>query len=211
MSKKEHKTPEQEKFLTGGYKIDGGAIVPAKKRGRPFKVRNPDFFSQEKKVETCAFYCVVGNVDEVAAKCYVPAEVIRSWQQEPWWAEIQKRIMVEQNDELLGVINKTLVSVMAMMEDRVLNGDCVYYPEHIGKDGNIVSEEKSVRVPIKARDAAQIFTAITRQRTELQIRPTQDIAKSSIEQRLADLAESFKKLTKGTVLDGDCKTITEKS
>jgi len=42
------------------YKLDGKQIV-LRKRGRPVLPRNPLFVSQEKKVEACSLYCVLGT------------------------------------------------------------------------------------------------------------------------------------------------------
>jgi len=192
------------------YKLDGKRVTLTKQDGNPNKPRratNPLFFPLEKKVEAASLYCVLGNVAEVARLAKLDEKIIRQWKEETWWADIQRKIVVEQNEGLLSKINNTIDQALVMLEDRIVNGDCVYLTEKIGKDGNLISEEKTVRVPVKARDLAQIFNAMSHQRNLMRGDPTQIVSQTSTETRLLQLQERFTAMSKGTVLDGECKTI----
>lgn len=191
------------------YALDGKQITIGKKRGRPPIIRNPLFFTQDKKVETCSMYVVIGDIKKVSELTDVPEKFIREWKEEPWWTEIQKKIMVEQNEGLLGKINSTIDIALVVLEDRIINGDCVYMAEKIGKDGNIVSEEKTVRVPVKARDLSAIFHSMTHQRNLLSGNPTEIRSTTTTAKRLDDLSEHFKKFSQAKEIDGEVKVITE--
>ena len=210
----EHKNTPKEKITE--YKLDGKPITISKKRGKPIVVRNPLFYTQEKKIEAASLYCVLGDAKQVALLAKVPEAEVRKWRQEPWWADIQKTIMLEQNDGLLSKINNTIDQALAMLEDRVVNGDCEIIdakPAVIGKDGNIVADAQPAgtkRTPVKARDLSQIFNALSHQRNLMRGDPTQIVSQTSTETRLLQLQEQFKSMAKGTVLDGECKQI-EKS
>lgn len=191
-----------------GYSLDGKEITLTRKRGRPRKIRNPLFIPQDKKVEACALYCVWGDVKKVAELLEIPEAQVRLWKEEPWWAEIQKKIMVEQNDGLLSKINTTIEQALAMLEDRVLNGDVVFVPARIGKDGNLICEESERRLPIKARDLAQIFHALTHQRNLMRGDPTQITSQDTTAKRLEDLRNHFKEFTQSRLIEGESTVIS---
>jgi len=196
--------------LLTGITLEGKEIVVAKKRGRPVKYRNPTFYDLEKKTEAAALYAVVGHTPTVADKANVPAEVIERWKLEPWWIDIQRKVILENNDGLLCKINNTVELALSMLEDRILNGDAVLIPERIGKSGDIISEETLARVPIKARDLSQIFHALTHQRNLMSGQATQITATAKTTQdRLELLGEQFKAFYKAKEIQGECKVVSE--
>jgi hypothetical protein len=118
--------------------------------------------------------------------------------------------MLESNNKLSSTINTVLDEALVMLEDRVVNGDCVYLPEKIGKDGDLISEEKTVRVPLKARDLGQIFNALTHQRQLMQDKPTAITKTSSTEEKLNVLLQNFASLGAGAkVINGECEEVKE--
>jgi hypothetical protein len=204
----EHKSLHEEKKTD--YCLNGKQITVSKKRGRPPKIRNPLFFTQDKKIEACALYCVLGDFKRVAEQAKVPEKELRKWQEEPWWYEVQRKIMVEQNDGLLSKINDTIDLALTSLEDRIINGDCVYLPEKIGNNGNLISEEKTVRVPVKARDLAQIFHAMTHQRQLMRGDPTQiSSSTTTTESRLNELQKHFKMFAQGNVIEGEVTEVED--
>jgi len=200
-------TPKEKKT---GYTLDGKEVVLTKKRGHPRVFRNPAYVPQDIKVEAAALYVVLGDVAEVARLAKVSEKDIREWKEEPWWAEIQCRMMVEQNEGLLHKINTTVEKALAVLEDRILSGDSTYIPAKFDKSGNEVAAEKTVKTPIKARDAAQIFTTLTHQRQLMRGDPTNITQASSTEERLKLLKQTFKELGQGAVIEGKAKLIESK-
>lgn len=193
-----------------GYHLNGKEIDLKRKPGRPRIIRNPLFYPQEKKVEVCSLYCVLGDTKKVSVISEVPESTIKEWKKETWWAEITKEIMIEQNDGLLSTINETINNAMVMLQDRILNGDYHYVEAKYNKEGACVQEEGLKREPIKARDLSQIFSHLTHQRNLMKGDPTQITAPTSTNQRLEELKNYFISFTKGTVLDGECKEIEDK-
>lgn len=192
------------------YVLDGKRVTITKAEGKPPKFRNPKFWSQAKKIEACSLYCVLGDMKQVSELSKVPEKELQKWRTETWWAEVQRKIMIEQNDGLLSKINNTIEQALVMLEDRILNGDCVYLSEKIGKDGDLISEEKTVRVPVKARDLSQIFHAMSHQRNLMRGDPTQISASAATtEEKLLLLRSHFKSFAQGNVIEGEVHQIEE--
>lgn len=191
-------TPESKKT---DYALDGKVVCVTAKRGRPPKIRNPLFIPQDKKIEACALYCVLGDVKKVSEMAKVPEKELRQWREEPWWAEVQRKIMVEQNEGLLAKINSTVELALGMLEDRILKGDCIVEKE----------SGEQVRIPIKARDLSQIFHALTHQRNLMTGQATSIVSTTSTEDRLEFLRANFKQLAKGNVIDAEVTELKEES
>ena len=211
--KKTYKDIAEEKNT--GYHLDGQEIVLAKKRGRPAKIRNPLFTPQEVKIEAACLYCVLGDVKKVVdvLKGSVSEEEIRAWKEEPWWVEVQKKIMTEQNDGMLSKVNQIVENTLTELADRITNGDIETIPAVpavLGKNGKVITPEVPahiIRHPVKAKDLSQTMNHLFHQRNLMVGQEATAISPASVEKRLEDLAEQFRKLAKGTILDGDCKTI----
>lgn len=205
-----HKPLAPEVSMLTGYELNGEPIKTTRGRGRPPIIRNPDYFPHETKVSACALYCLLGHVPTVADRLAIPEVKIREWMKEQWWSEVQTQVMLESNNKLSSTINTVLDEALVMLEDRVVNGDCVYLPEKIGKDGDLISEEKTVRVPLKARDLGQIFNALTHQRQLMQDKPTAITKTSSTEEKLNVLLQNFASLGAGAkVINGECEEVKE--
>jgi hypothetical protein len=117
-------------------------------------------------------------------------------------------MMIEQNEGLLNKINSTVEKALATLEDRIMNGDSTYFPAKYSKDGSLVSEEQTVKTPIKARDAAQIFTTLTHQRQLMMGQATSITQASTVEDQLKLLQQHFKAFAEG-VVEGEVKLVSE--
>jgi len=203
----EHKiTPEKQK---SGYKLDGKEITTGGKRGRPRVFRNPEFYPQEKKIEACALYTVIGDLVRVAEKTHVPEKVLRQWKEETWWGDVARKIMVEQNEGLLSTVNRTIDRAVNEMLDRIDKGD--YGKPVVVRDseGNEIVEH--TRTPIKARDLAQIFHTLAHEKQLLEGKATTITGSSTTEEKLALLQKHFKAFSLGKVVDGELREIEDKT
>jgi len=190
------------------YRLDGADVNHLRKRGRPKNIRNPAYFAQETKVECAALYCVTGDLKDISKRVHVPIETLRIWQQEAWWAEIQRRIMVDCNDKLLSTINSTLDKALTALVDRLENGDVVKQIPNVDEEGNVVMQD--IRSPVKARDLSQIFNALSHQRQLMLGSPTQITAQTSTDARLQHLQERFEQFSKAKTIEGEVKQIEDK-
>lgn len=164
-----------------GYHYEGKEIVAVKPAGNPKLYRNPDYYDQEKKTDAATLYCVYGEYGEVSKLTGVPIPVLKQWRDEPWWAEIAKKVFVEQNENLAARISSVLSKTIENLTDRLDNGDTTYNP----KTGEIT------RKPIEAKVLASLFENLSHQRRITRGEPTAISARVGVDDRLKTLEDAF--------------------
>lgn len=172
--------------LDSGYKYEGKEILTINPIGRPPKIRNPDYYTLEKKTDAATLYCVYGDVEEVSKILDIPTNVLRMWKEEPWWIEIQKKVFVEQNDRLSARISGVLDKAVEQIADRLDNGDTTYNP----KTGEVT------RKPVEARVLASLFETLSHQRRITRGEPTAISSKIGTDNRLEKLEQAFLRFSK---------------
>ena len=166
-----------------GYKLDDQEIILSKKRGPGFKFSNPNYYNLEQKTDACALYCVYGNVDEVSDMTGIPPKILREWKDEPWWAEIQKKVFVEQNEKLASRINGVLDKSLEHLVDRLDNGDFLWD----------VRKSKLVRKPVDTKVLGTLFNNLVHRRQLIRGEPTNITTQVAVDDRLRLLASQFEK------------------
>jgi hypothetical protein len=127
------------------------------------------------------------------------------WHQEPWWVEIQKRVYVEQNENLSSRINEVLDKSLIEIKDRLEHGD-MFFDRKTGEFR---------RKPVETKTLAILFDNLTTKRQLVRGEPTSISAKIGVEDRLEQLKESFEKFAKsrlienGTVIEENGHAIEE--
>ena len=184
---------EVSKEKGSGYMLDGQEISLTPRRGRPLKAKHhaPEWWPQQTKVDACTFYCVYGDFDKVSELTKVPAYILRSWHQEPWWVEIQKKVYVEQNENLSARINEVLDKSLIEIKDRLENGD-MFFDRKAGEFR---------RKPVETKTLAILFDNLTTKRQLVRGEPTSISAKIGVEDRLEQLKESFEKFAKSRLIE----------
>lgn len=177
-----------------GYYYDGREIVLARGRGRPVKYRNKQYFNQDQKVEAATLYSVFGDFEQVVRILpEIPIRTLRQWKQEPWWIEIQKQVYTEQNEKLASKISETLDHTMAILKDRLENGD---FKVNL-KTGKLHN------VPVDTRTLTSLFGQLSHHRTVVRGEPTSIKANIGVNDRLSQLHEAFVKFSKAKTVEGE--------
>lgn len=166
-----------------GYKLDDQEIILTKRRGPGFKFSNPNYYNLEQKTDACTLYCVYGDVDQVSEMTGIPGKFIRDWKNEPWWAEIQKKVFVEQNEKLASRINGVLDKSLDNIVDRLDNGDFLWD----------VRKSKFVRKPVDTKVLATVFNSLVTRRQLIRGEPTSITSQLGVDDRLKLLAAQFEK------------------
>lgn len=179
-------SPLTNEEINSGYFYNGKEIILGREAGRPALVRNPTYFSQEKKIRAATLYCVFGNVEKVAEETDIPVKFIRLWKNEPWFIEVQKQVYIEQNEELSAKISDTLDKTLTHLVDRLDNGDVKYN----FKTG------KADRIPIDTKTLSSVFNTLSHHRTVVRGEPTSISANIGIDDRLKTLQTAFLKFSK---------------
>lgn len=176
-----------------GYYFDGKEIILGRSPGRPQKIRNPTYFSQDTKIKAATLYCVYGDFERVAELTDVPVKYLRQWKQEPWWIEIQKQVYVEQNEHLASKISATLDKTIESLADRLENGD-IRFNRNTGE---------MERVPVDAKTLSGLFNNLSHHRTVVRGEPTSINASIGIDDRLKTLQQAFLKFASAKTIEGE--------
>lgn len=176
------------------YILDGNPILAGNKTGRPPAFpRNPEYFPLAIKMNVATKYAVYGDVDEVARQSNVPAKYIREWKEEPWWAEVQKKMFVEQNEKLASTISSVLDETLAHLSNRLVEGDEIYDQ----KRGQFLKQQ------VSSKTLSALFTTLSQQRRLTRGEPTSITTATSTTDRLKGLEDAFKRFVSAKEITGD--------
>lgn len=103
-------------------------------------------WTESKKREVIHTYLVTGNVAMTARIMDVPEDTLRYWRRQDWWDEWVREIRHSGKVELSGKMKKIVEASVAVIEDRILNGDFVFDQ----KSGEVV------RKPVNLKDAHKV-------------------------------------------------------
>jgi hypothetical protein len=185
---------------SSGYYLDGEEIVIGRRRGRPLKAKhhNPTWFPQQTKVDACVQYAVYGDYQIVSDNTGVPIVTLKTWHEEPWWVEIQKKVYIEQNENLVGRINSVLDHTIEQIAERLEHGDHV-----VTNKGTVVVK------PVDAKVLASLFNNLSAKRQLIRGEPTQISGKVGVDDRLNTLAKQFERFSKAKEIEGEYNAVTE--
>lgn len=185
MLRKELPKDNLDSRLTG-YRLNGMEVILSKKRGPRYKIRNPNYFNLEQKTDACALYCVYGDLDEVSKLTDIPVKHLRVWKDEPWWAEIQRKVFVEQNERLASRISQVLDTSLDQLVERLQNGDYIWD----------VRNSKLARKPVDTKVLSGLFNNLVHRRQLVRGEPTSISSNLAVDDRLKLLSEQFSKFSK---------------
>lgn len=143
-------------------------------------------WSDSQKVEAVHTYLILGSLKLVSGALKIPFDTLKVWKASEWWKSMIEDLRVQEDLQLSSRLRKIVDKSYDVVEDRLENGDFVYNQ----KTGQLR------RKPVSMRDAHKVAMDLTAQKEHLIDRHIEEQAVSvdKIEQRLAELAESFKRI-----------------
>lgn len=87
------------------------------------------WWSDKERLQAVSTYLVVGKLSLVSAATSIPEDTLRRWRLQPWWKEMMEEIQKSSKIELNGKIMKVIDKSMAVIEDRLENGDFFFNPK----------------------------------------------------------------------------------
>lgn len=173
-----------------GFTFKGKEIVLCKTRGRVVGStgiqKREGWYPDEKRIEVATLYAVTGNKKTVESLTGVPASAIGRWIREDWFRALLDNIRAE-NDHLIDAKQTEIIHLaMDQLKDRLVDGDHV-----ILRDGS------TVRKPVGAKDLSLVQAINLDKRQLLRGKPTsrtEQVQSKSVDDKLSELAESFKKV-----------------
>ena len=149
------------------------------------KPHEPGHWTEKKQLEVVTTYLALGNVNETARVCNVPARTIRYWKAQDWWAQLVNDIQSGEGQRADNKMTKAIDKALDLLMDRMEQGDYQYDQ----KTGRLV------KVPLKARDLERVASGLFDKRQLIRKQPT-NIKATDLGQadRLVQLATQFAKL-----------------
>lgn len=138
----------------------------------------------EKKIEAVTTYLTLGNLRQVAAVTGVSYGMIKQWRMAPWWKDIEAEIVASRRVAAATKLNKIVDKSLAVIDDRLDNGDFVYN----NKSGEVI------RKPVNLKDATSAANALMQRAAIIEkLNKDEQIVENqvSIKDQLANLAEQF--------------------
>jgi hypothetical protein len=167
--------------------------MPRRRKKRDLKASGK-WWSEAQKIEAVTTWLALGSLPLTAAATGIPKDTIVRWRYTDWWKELVLQIRSEETLALDGRLSKIVNKALAVVEDRLDNGNFQYDPKTGG----------NVRVPVNLRDSMKATADLMDRREILRQQPMQEQIEKTVDDRLAKLADEFARFAKA-------KDVTPKS
>ena len=173
------------------YDLSNNALSLKKAR---IEMHKPGYkYSVEKRIEVISTWLTLGNLRQTAALTGVSYQLCLQWKSQPWWQEMINEIQAARKFKLDNKLNKIVDKALAVIDDRLDNGDFVYNQ----KTGEVSRKPVSLK---EARGAANDLLQRQVALSKLEIETQQASRADSVKDQIAMLAQEFAKFnTKRTV------------
>lgn len=142
-------------------------------------------WTEKTKNEVIHTYLVTGNLALTARIMDVPEETIRYWRKQDWWDDSVREIRHSGKVELSSKMKKIVEASIAVIEDRIVNGDFVFDQ----KTGAVI------RKPVNLKDAHKVAIDMVDRQGALEQEADGGVSSNeskNIASSLEKLAEAFK-------------------
>lgn len=164
--------------------------------------RRAGWYPEEKKVEVAALFAAgVVSSRDLERLTGINENTIRAWRTSEWWPEMLERIHAQHDEETVSKFTNIVDKSLEIVQDRLINGDFGYNKE----TGELY------RKPVSLRDATVAGAIIVDKRQLLRGKPTSRSESIGVDQRLAKLAEEFKKFSKAKDVTHESQAIIEET
>ena len=143
-------------------------------------------WSEKQKMEAAKMFLLSGSFTTVSTALEIPYRTLMQWRQSEWWKKLTEEIKAEGRVELSARMRKIASRALDITEDRLDNG-------------NFQLDQKSgevVRIPVNMKDAAKVANDLLVQQQKLEDAPRVQQLQSTVDHRLAKLAEAFTAFSK---------------
>jgi transposase-like protein len=138
-------------------------------------------WSDKQKQEAVNSYLLLGNLALTARLLNIPEITLRVWKTQEWWKNAIDEVNLQEKVELTNRVKKLLNASMAVVEDRLANGDHIYD----SKTGQMI------RKPVAMKDAHKVATDMMNQQEMLKKDKQEVQTETHVEDKLLKLAEKF--------------------
>lgn len=153
------------------------------KRIRSIAAETNRQWADSQKMEAIQSYLLLGNLALTSRILGIPEITLRVWKTTQWWKDAVAEIKSQEKIELSAKMKKIVGASLAVVEDRLVNGDFQFDQ----KTGEVI------RKPVNMKDAHRVAMDM-QQRQELvdkSLSGEEDKGDEGVQSRLLKLAEQF--------------------
>lgn len=156
------------------------AMVPGGK-DRAISETTNKRWSDAQKMEAVQSYLLLGNLALVGRLLGIPEITLRVWKASNWWKDVVEDIKTQEKIELSAKMRKLVSAGLAVVEDRLENGDYQYDQ----KSGQVV------RKPVSMKDAHKVAVDLQARQEVMERSERPELSDEGVENKLLKLAEKF--------------------
>ncbi len=139
-------------------------------------------WSDDQKREAIQTWLVVGNLAMTGRMLEIPEVTLRVWKASDWWQTVVAEIKTQDKIKLSNRLQKIVDASLAVVEDRLLNGDAQFDQ----KTGQII------RKPVAMKDAHKVAVDLQNRQDVLEkVTSKEESTPENVENKLLDLANKF--------------------
>jgi len=150
---------------------------------KPKPKKKGKLYPDSKKLEAVKLWMLTGNLMHTAAALNLPFPTVRQWRYSEWWKELVEELKTEENIQLNTRLRLIAEKSLAVLEDRLENGDWVLDR----------SSGKMIRKQVNLRDTTLAFNSLHDRRRRLLDEPEKTENKQVMD-RLQALASKFEEI-----------------
>jgi len=161
--------------------------------------RKLGWWPEEKRIEVVALYAAgMTSPVELERLTKIPAATIKDWKTQDWWVEKLELVHTSIDQDIVSKQTQIVDKALEQIQDRLQNGECI-----LTRTGEIK------RKPVSMRDANIVATTVVDKRQLLRGKATSRSEKIGIDDRLAKLAEEFKRFAAARDITDESKQLNK--
>ena len=156
------------------------AYIPVKKDRSTLAETNLRW-SEKQRMEAVNSYLLLGNLALTGRILNIPEITLRVWKAQTWWKDAVAEIKASEKVQLSSRIKKLVDGALAVVEDRLTNGDFQFDQ----KTGVVI------RKPVNMKDAHKVAVDMVDKAEQLEKGERPEQTEEHVEDKLLKLAEKF--------------------
>ena len=156
------------------------------KRIRSIAAETNRQWADSQKMEAIQSYLLLGNLALTSRILGIPEITLRVWKTSQWWKDAVAEIQAQEKIELSAKMKKIVGASLAVVEDRLVNGDFQFDQ----KSGEVI------RKPVNMKDAHRVAMDMQERQVTIEKAMNGDVTQEDdVQSKLLKLAEQFAEMS----------------
>jgi len=156
------------------------------KRIRSIAAETNRQWADSQKMEAIQSYLLLGNLALTSRILGIPEITLRVWKTSQWWKDAVAEIQAQEKIELSAKMKKIVGASLAVVEDRLVNGDFQFDQ----KSGEVI------RKPVNMKDAHRVAMDMQERQVTIEKAMNGEVTQEDdVQSKLLKLAEQFAEMS----------------